>query len=382
MRLAGKRILLVITKSNWGGAQAYVYTLACAWKKLGAEVDVAFGGTGERGARAGLLAARLDESGIKTHFIPSFMRNARPLHDVAALKELYALYKKERPDVVHLNSSKAGGVGALAARLARVPRIVFTAHGWADQEARNPFAHLLIRIASYATMLLSHEVIVLSEHDARRAPAWLMRKKLRVIHNGIAPLPLVARDEARRMLAAPDAPARPFWFLTIGELTKNKNTAGLIEAFLRAKNALPEAALVIIGDGEEREALLARAAESPHKNDIVFAGFVPDAQTLLQAADVFVLASEKEGLPFVLLEAGAAGLPVIATRVGAVPGLIESGAEGLLIEAHDDAALASALQTFYKDASLREKTGNALRGRVTREFSQERMLAQTLAAYR
>src|SRR3990167_2305563 len=107
-----KKILFVITKSNWGGAQRYVYDLATALHKGQFEVVVAFGGTGEAGAHPGLLAERLKEVGVRTIFIESFTRDIGIFRDVSAFFELLRVIKKERPDVLHLNSSKAGGIGS------------------------------------------------------------------------------------------------------------------------------------------------------------------------------------------------------------------------------------------------------------------------------
>ena len=129
--LAKKKILYVITKSNWGGAQSYVYTLATAAKDAGADVAVAFGGTGGAGATTGRLELELQKVGIRTVFVKSFMRDISFFKEFRVLGELVRIFKTERPDIVHLNSSKAGGIGALAARLAGVGRIVFTSHGLA-----------------------------------------------------------------------------------------------------------------------------------------------------------------------------------------------------------------------------------------------------------
>src|SRR3989338_454048 len=119
------RILYVITKANWGGAQRYVYDLATAAKEAGHEVAVAVGGTG-------ILTKRLQEASIRTIELPLRQRRTflLDLFTFGSLFSLIRVFRAERPDVVHLNSAKAGGLGGLAARLAGVPRIIFTAHGW------------------------------------------------------------------------------------------------------------------------------------------------------------------------------------------------------------------------------------------------------------
>ena len=173
-----KKVLLVITKSNWGGAQRYVYDLAVNLRDK-FEMGVAFG-------QEGLLAQKLRETHIAIFPIKAMQRNISITNDARSFFELLRLFKRERPDVVHLNSSKAGGVGALAARLAGVPKIIFTAHGWPFWEQRNPLSRGLIYLFSWLTALLAHHIIVVSDYDlkvAQKMP-FIGGKTIR-IYNGI-----------------------------------------------------------------------------------------------------------------------------------------------------------------------------------------------------
>ena len=123
------RILYLITKANWGGAQRYVYDLATAAKTQGYDVSVAYG-------EEGPLAPRLRASGIPAERIRGLARDIGWLREARAFFSLLRLLRRERPEVIHINSSKAGILGCLAARFTGVPRIIFTAHGWAFNEAR------------------------------------------------------------------------------------------------------------------------------------------------------------------------------------------------------------------------------------------------------
>src|ERR1700722_15342058 len=123
------RILYVITKANWGGAQRYVYDVATAAREKGHEVTVACGAEGE-------LSVRLMQANIPVIFVDGLGRDVAPVADVRALLHLLRLIKSMRPDVVHANSSKAGLLAVVAARFSKVPRIIFTAHGWAFNETR------------------------------------------------------------------------------------------------------------------------------------------------------------------------------------------------------------------------------------------------------
>ncbi|MEK7114240.1 MAG: glycosyltransferase [Patescibacteria group bacterium] len=332
---ARKKILFVITKSNWGGAQRYVYDLATHLPKDRFEVSVAFGGTGKVGAPTGLLAQRLKEAGVRSVFLTSFTRDISMFREWTTFLELLRALKKERPDVLHLNSSKAGGLGALAGRIACVPHIIFTAHGWAHKELRPFYERVLVWIASWFTILFSHRVIVLSNYELVCAPVLFSRSKMTVIHNGIDLTMSFESGEKIRNAFPPGVHIVG----TLGELNGNKNQIVLIE---QAKND-PEMYVAIVGEGEERPHLEAKIAEYGLEGRAKLFGYLTAPESL-KGFDTFALPSLKEGLPYILLEAKAAGLPIVANRVGGV---------GEILDAKD-----------------------------TNEFSLEQMVQKTIALYR
>ncbi len=303
-----KKILFVITKSNWGGAQRYVYDLATALRDT-FDVAVAFG-------QEGLLAQKLREAGITTFPIKALQRDVSIANDIKSFFELLRLFYTEKPDIVHLNSSKAAGVGALAARIAGVPRIIFTAHGWPFWEQRNPISRALIYFFSWLTALLSHTIIVVSDYDLKVAQnmPFVAQKTVR-IYNGIdLHFPLGPADVIRHSF-----PKGVRITGTVGELTRNKNHIALIE---QAKDS-PDAYIAIVGEGEERVHLEAKIKEYHLEDRVKLFGFMP-ASEVLRGFDEFALPSLKEGLPYVLLEAKAAGLPITANRVGGVGEIVDA----------------------------------------------------------
>lgn len=322
-----KKILFVITKSNWGGAQRYVYDLATNLPKTEFKAGVAFG-------QDGLLAKKLREAHITTFPIKTLQRDISLSGDARSFFELLRLFRAEKPDVVHLNSSKAAGIGALAARVAHVPQIVFTAHGWPFTEKRNIFWRIFAYIGSLSTALWAHIVIVVSNYDLRVSKKMGMGYKTIRIYNGIAPPTFGVGDIVRK-----DFPSGVRITGTIGELTKNKNQISLIE---QAKNN-PTMYVAIVGEGEDRAYLERKIKEYGLQDRVKLFGFMP-ASEVLKGFDVFALSSLKEGLPYVLLEAKAAGIPIEANRVGGV---------GEILDAKDMG-----------------------------EFSLERMVQKTIALYR
>ncbi|MDB5225054.1 MAG: hypothetical protein JWL87_6 [Candidatus Adlerbacteria bacterium] len=303
-----KKILYVITKSNWGGAQRYVFDLATHLDPVRFEAAVAFG-------QPGRLAEELVRSGVATHPIKSLQRDISLWSDIKSFFELYWLMIEVNPDVVHLNSSKAAGIGALAARLAGIRRVVFTAHGWPFWEPRSTPARAAIWLLSWLTALLSHQVICISEFDAkvaRRMP--LISRKVVRIYNGVGPMEL---GDGRVMRAAFPEGARITG--TIGELNRNKNQQALIEAARRNIHMH----VAIVGEGELRTELEALIKKYGLESRVKLFGFMPAAE-VLRGFDIFALPSLKEGLPYVLLEARAAGLPIEATRVGGIPEILDA----------------------------------------------------------
>ena len=187
-----KKILFCITKSNWGGAQRYVYDLATNLPRDKYEVAVVLGGNGK-------LKEKLELAGIKTISISSLKRDVGIMSDISSFFELVRIFRAEKSDIIHLNSSKMGGIGGLAGRIARVKKIIFTAHGWAYNEERSFSQKFVIAILHFITVTFSHLTIAVSEKakDQFRS-GGLMKNKTVVIHNGIGEIEFMEKERARQ----------------------------------------------------------------------------------------------------------------------------------------------------------------------------------------
>lgn len=373
------KILYVITKANFGGAQRYVYELATDMYASGHTVTVAFG---EKGALHDMLA----EARIRTISIPSLQRDISIFKELKVARDLWRLYRDECPDVVHLNSSKAGGIGALVARLRGIPRIVYTAHGWAFWEQHRSFIwRALAWIASWVTVLLSHRVIVVSKHDACHAQMPFCAHKFEIIHTAVPAIAGLSRTDARNALFSSEDCAlhkNDHWLTTTAELTQNKNLFVAIDA-VTSFNASHDQKIFycIMGEGELHGALTEHIQKKGVQSHVTLLGYVADARIYLKAFDIFLLSSKKEGLPYALLEAGVAGLPTIASRVGGIPEVITDGENGLLINPFDTTTITQALATLTHSAADSETLGARLQQTVTKNFSLNRMLSATEALY-
>ena len=371
--ISKKKILYVITKSNWGGAQRYVFDLAKNLKDT-YEITVASGGNG-------VLFEKLKQEGIQTISIPSLERDIKLWNEQKVVAEILQIIKDQRPDVIHLNSPKAGLLGSITGRIYNFSHknkicIIQTIHGFPFIEPRSFIWKTIMWIASYASLLLAHKNIFVSQKDielSKKMP--FISSKTVFINNGIAPINFLLKEEARLKLLGEKYDG--ILVGTIAELNHNKGLEFLIRSFSHLKNE--DIKSVIIGDGEKRTEL--EDLKSELNVPVKLTGQIPGASEYLKAFDIFVLPSLKEGLPYVLLEAGLAGLPVISTTVGGIPHLIQSGISGTLVPPKDPEDLAEAIKSYAENKNLRESHGKELQKIVQEKYNLETTVQKTALLY-
>jgi len=375
-----KKVLYIITKSNHGGAQVYVRDVVVHLPSSFTPV-VALSGNG-------WLKHELENRGIRTIEIKTFQRDINLYKDVCALFDIYKIVKVERPDILHVNSSKAGGLGTFVGRLLGVPRIVFTAHGWAFNEKRNIFSRCAIFFFVWLTVLYSHKTITVSSALKKQIARFpFISKKLVLIHNGIAPTAPIPREDARIALKQMSSELdqhvqqNDIWIGTIAELHKNKGLEYMIESVRILVNEGHGIKLIIIGEGDERKRLKKYIADSALEKHVFLIGHVSSAARYLRALDMFALSSQTEASGYVLLEAGLAALPVVATGVGGIPEIVEDMQSGIVVKPRQPSEIAKALLYLMEHKQKQEQFGNALSARVRQQFSIESMIADTLNVY-
>lgn len=375
------KILYVVTKANLGGAQRYVYDLATAARDAGYTAAVAYGTCGE-------LAERLHEAGLATFPIAGLGRDINPLKDVLSFFSLLRIIRSFKPDIIHLNSSKISGIGALAGRLLGVHHIIFTAHAWAFNEERPQYQKAAIAFLSWLTIILSTRTIVVSDAMRRQTDHWpFTRAKVSAIPNGTRAYALLDKLPAREALAArhPVLAAtdlsHDLWVGTVAELHPVKGLSYAIEAIRLLHEKYPTLRYVLLSDGEMRAALEAQIADGGLEQTVFLLGHVKEAPLYGRAYDIFLLPSTSEAFGIALLEAGLAALPAVASRVGGIPEILTDRETGLLVPPKNATAIARALETLLVDEPLRHRLGTALRERVVSDFSIERVVHETFALY-
>lgn len=364
------KILYLITKSNWGGAQRYVYDLAIAAKEKGHEVTVAAG-------PGGPLLEKLERAGVHVQMLGSAQRDVSFLKDVKAFFDLMRLIKKTDADIVHANSSKLGGIGALAG-LVLGKKTVFTAHGWPFQEKRRKVVTMLIWLFSWLTALLSWRVITPSANDFRLAQKMpFVGKKTRLVYLG-RDVVFRGREESRDHLGSlikanlrQDLP----WVGVLAELHPNKGHGFLLEAATSIN-----AQFFLIGGGELRDELLGRIQQNNLSSRVFLLGHVDQAASCLKAFDGMVLPSLKEGLPYTIIEAGLAGVPVLASNVGGIPEIIPD--QAMLFAPGSSQKLQVAVTRFLdQKTEEKERIRSEFQEHVQARFSRGRMVTETLEVY-
>jgi glycosyltransferase involved in cell wall biosynthesis len=353
------RLLIAVTLAETGGAQTYVASLLPALS--GFEVTVAAYGPGP-------LREAVERAGAAYVPLRHVRRPLHPWRDLLGLVELVRLCRRVRPHVVHANSSKAGILARLAAAATGVPVRIFTVHGWAYRAhsglaARGYLtAERLVRPLTTATICVAE-----TERETGLRERTCDAARTVVIPNAVD----VGRAPAAALAGDPPL------ILSVGRLKAPKDFATLVRALALVRAPF---AATVAGDGPERAELAALARRLGVRVEL--AGERDDVPRLLAGADVFVLASRSEGLPLSILEAMAAGLPVVASAVGGVPELVEAGVTGLLVPPGEDAALADALEHLLADAELRRRLGAAGRARAAERFDLPRFHAEHLELYR
>jgi glycosyltransferase involved in cell wall biosynthesis len=329
--------------------------------------------TGSEGELHGETRAR----GVTHHLEPALVRALHPV------KDAIALLRRGRWDIVHTHSSKAGILGRIAARLAGVPHVVHTVHGWGFTPGQPAHLYRLYVALERLCARWCDTLVVVANVDredglahgiGRPAQYRLVRSGIQIeVYRDVA----TTRAEARARLGIP---ASALVVGSVGRLSPQKAPLDLLEGFAALARERADAHLAIVGDGPLRDEVEARVAALGLAGRVHLPGLRRDVPELLRAFDVFALASRWEGLPRVFPQAMAAGLPIVATRVDGAADAIEDGATGRLVEVGDAAGLGCALIELAGDPDRRRAMGERGRARVE-EFSAARMARRLEGIY-
>ncbi len=338
------RIMNVIARLNVGGPAVAVTHLT---ERMGAPdyESILVCGTIEPGE--GDMTYYAKERGIEPIMIPELGRSLNPIRDIKTLWKVYQLIKQEKPDVVHTHAAKAGFVGRVAAWMAGVPVIVHTFHGHVFRGYFSPTKTRFFILLEQIAARMSDSIITLSDGLRRElAEEYHIARKGRIT---VLPLGLdlggftqmarksgVFRKEHGIVVDAP-------LIGIVGRITPIKNHPLFLKAAVEIRKQLPTARFVIVGDGEIRAEIEALVDELGLREAVIFTGWQKDLPHIYSDLDMLVISSVNEGTPVTVIEALAAGCPVVATAVGGVPDLLDHGKLGKLVNDQTPDSLATAI---------------------------------------
>lgn len=288
--------------------------------------------------------------------------------DIVGVLRLSRRFKRFAPDAVILTKSKEYWLGGLAAKLAGAPRICFRL-GIDRPVQRNPKYRL-----TYGRICDTFIVNANSVKDTLLEAPFISEDRIAVIRNGVVVDEAGPTAPPPKFLRSLGVPNGAKVIGAMGRLAKQKGFDVLLEAFASIKGEFPEAFLVIAGDGYERGDLESRMDRLGLTGRVSLPGFVEDRSSFYSAISLFALPSRFEGMPNVLLEAMAAGLPSVSSDVSGVGELIEDGVTGRLVPAEDSSRLAAAISELLRDEALMASMGARAKQTVKSEFSVDRMV--------
>lgn len=388
--VAPRKVIHVITRLDWGGSAQNTLLTALGHDRTKFEPVVVAGRAGRWDAQGGDGATeancrRLTQAGVRWVLLPTLTREINPLKDLATLWRLVALFRLERPAIVHTHTSKAGALGRLAAWLAGVPVVVHTPHGHVFYGHFGRVASRLFLWIERGLARVATELIALTEAERDE---HLVRHVGRPEHFSVVPSGIdlnqfraAASGGTRVRPSGFDCPLDAVVIGSVGWLTEVKGHRFLIEAFARLKPAHPNLHLVIVGSGGLRDAYLALADRTGIADALHLLGDRQDVPDCLAGMDLFVLPSLNEGMGRALIEAMAAALPVVASKVGGVPAIVEDRRTGLLVPAGDAGALASALEELVQKPAWAKELGAAASRSIGERFGSDAMVRAIESVY-
>ncbi len=358
------RVLHVINTAEVGGGGEHLLHLTRTLEPHGFRSTVVVG-------RDGPTTARLRDAGVPVVIIGRL--------GLAAPVILARLLRSTRPDILHLHGSRSGLTGIIAARLARMHRVVYTAHAFAFHRRLPSLVRFAAAKAEALTCHNCERVICLTEGDRQAAVRYgIAAQRLTVIPNGIDVTRFASvtncRDEFGFTASQPVVGM-------VARLVPQKDPISFVNTARRIADALPSAAFLLVGDGMLRPAVERQVADLDLAGRFLLTGFRPDIANLLQTMDVVVLTSLWEGLPIAVLEALASAKPVAAFALPGLLDVISDGEEGVLVPDRDVARLADQVVRLLRNPIQRESMGRQGRQRVEQCFTVSRMAESTATLY-
>ena len=375
------RVLRAITRVNIGGPAIHAILLT---RGLQNERFSSVLVTGLEGPHEGSMRDLATKHGVEPRVLRELGREVSPLNDLRATLAMYRMIRGSRPHIVHTHMAKAGTAGRLAARLARVPIVVHTFHGHTFHSYWGPVKSAVFLQIERTLGAMTDRVIAVGDAQKADIASYGVAplNKILTIPLGLEIEPMLDAEQHRGRLRAELGVGadRPLIGI-VARLVPIKAHEVFLEAASIIRAASPESTFLIIGDGERRAELEAMAGQLGIAEATRFLGWRDDMREVYADLDVVTLCSNNEGSPVALIEALAAARPVVSTRVGGVPNVVQDGESGLLVPPRDPAAFAEAVLTLLRDPARAAQLGLAGRKAVFPKHASTRLVQDVERLY-
>jgi len=376
------KILRIIGRLNVGGPAIHVVNLTAGLESGRYQTLLVAGSENE--AEGSMLDYALSR-GVEPTVIPEIVTafNIAP-RDLKALWKLYSLMRKERPHVVHTHTAKAGLLGRIAAWAAGVPVIVHTFHGHVLHGYYGPVKNQLLRWVERLLALAADRLVTVSEQVKSDLVGYGIAKaeKISVLPLGFDLEPFLTSNQLRGEFRREQGLSDSHKLIGIvGRIFPIKNHELFLASAARIAKLEPLARFIIVGDGVLRPTLEKQANDLAIADRVVFTGWRRDLPRICADLDVLVVSSDNEGTPVSAIEAMAASCPVVATRVGGLPDLIDDHKTGRLVPPRDADALASAVNDLLQNPAAALAIGSKARQSVRQRFTVQRLLGDVDELY-
>ncbi|MDD5072412.1 MAG: glycosyltransferase family 4 protein [Candidatus Omnitrophica bacterium] len=378
------KVLRIIARLNVGGPAIHTILLTQALNDEYYRSILVTGRVGIDEKDMGYLARG---KGVEPLIIPELGRRIDPVNDLIALWKMYLIMRRERPDIVHTHTAKAGALGRAAAILAGIPVRIHTFHGHIFESYFNSFSAGVFLFIERSLAFFSKYIVVVSETQKKE----IIKKYKITGDEKVKVVPLGLELDVLSSIGSREGKLRNELGIgndcvligIIGRLVPVKNHRMFLDACKKLfdKAGGRDIKCIVIGDGEERAGLEGYAEKSGIREKIVFHGWKEEMADVYADLDIIALTSFNEGTPVALIEALAAGRPVVSTDVGGVKDVVDDGINGCLVASGDAAGFAKRLLELAVDPEKRDEFGRNGRRKVLQKYSKERLVKDMKALY-
>lgn len=382
MNKGRKKIAQVITRMDWGGSPDIVRIICENLNKEKFDFRFISGPTKHPTIKTNEFLNRYKDKIISVSYLK---RNINPILDLYALTSLYRIFKKEKFDIVHTHTAKAGILGRIAANLARVPVVVHTSHGHNFYGYFNPLISKLIVWIERVLSLLTDKIVVLTELERKDLLKFKIAKqeKIEFIHTAVEldRYKRLSDSECLSLKKELNIKDKEIVIGMVGRLEPIKGISYFIEAAVSIAQTIKYVRFIIVGEGSLRKEMQAEVTNAKVDELFTFTGWRDDALNIIPLMDILVLPSLNEAVGLVLLEAQGLGIPVVATKVGGIPEVVEDGQSGILVEPANTDALISAIKILILDKEKRISMANYAQAYVKDKYTPNDLVQKLTDIY-